>query len=240
MCTISDQDHDQGQNNRVDNGDQRHIPESLSLLVLLPLFAIVAIIALLAILSGSSDETPHDEGVSKAYGPEHFPEIDWDEPLLESVQRASVLESDIAITVPPPPFSNEDIFPCSECHNDLDSNLEPRELEEMHEEITIAHGAEDRWCYDCHNIDNRDMLRLANGKLVSFEESYLLCGQCHGTIFRDWRRGIHGRRRGYWNGPKSYLLCAHCHNPHAPHFEPLKPLPPPVRPEFQGKQLTRR
>ena len=57
-------------------------------------------------------------------------------------------------------------------------------------------------------------------------------GQCHGTIFRDWREGIHGRREGYWNGAKSYLLCAHCHNPHAPRFQAIEPLPPPVRPQF--------
>ncbi len=37
---------------------------------------------------------------------------------------------------------------------------------------------------------------------------------------------------GYWNGAKSYLLCAHCHNPHAPAFKPIEPLPPPVRPQF--------
>ena len=53
-----------------------------------------------------------------------------------------------------------------------------------------------------------------------------------GTIFRDWREGIHGRREGYWNGAKSYLLCAHCHNPHAPRFQAMAPLPPPVRPQF--------
>ena len=65
------------------------------------------------------------------------------------------------------------------------------------------------------------LLMLANGTPIGFEESYRLCGQCHGTIFRDWREGIHGRREGYWNGAKSYQLCAHCHNPHAPAFEPI-------------------
>ncbi len=86
----------------------------------------------------------------------------------------------------------------------------------MHDDIVLDHGPTDRWCLDCHNPDDRDVLRLVNGRLISFDESYLLCGQCHGTIFRDWRQGIHGRRQGYWNGGKSYLLCAHCHDPHAP------------------------
>jgi len=68
--------------------------------------------------------------------------------------------------------------------------------------------------------------------LVPFTESYRLCGQCHGTQFRDWRTGIHGKRTGYWDGPKRYLLCVHCHNPHSPRFAALQPLPPPLRPQY--------
>ena len=123
----------------------------------------------------------------------------------------------------------------SECHADMDVNYERRELEMFHEDIQLDHGPEERWCFDCHNAVDRDHLRLVSGELVGFDESYRLCGQCHGTIFRDWREGIHGQRRGYWNGAKSYLLCAHCHNPHAPAFQPLEPLPPPVRPQFLGQ-----
>ncbi len=133
--------------------------------------------------------------------------------------------------VPPPPFS-EDIFPCSDCHDDMDVNPERRELEDFHEEIQIInHNEAERWCLDCHNPDNRDVLRLVNGKLISFEESYLLCGQCHGTIFRDWKAGVHGRRTGEWNGKKLYRLCVHCHNPHQPRFQPLAPKPPPIKPK---------
>jgi hypothetical protein len=133
--------------------------------------------------------------------------------------------------VPPPPFS-EDIFPCSDCHEDQEVNPERRVLEDMHEEIQIInHNEEERWCLDCHNPDDRDVLRLASGRLVSFEESYYLCGQCHGTIFRDWKAGIHGRRTGDWNGEKTYRLCVHCHNPHQPRFKPIAPLWPPVKPK---------
>jgi hypothetical protein len=121
--------------------------------------------------------------------------------------------------VPPPPFS-EDIFP--------------------HVEISESfnHASKQRWCLDCHNPDNRDVLRLANGELISFEESYFLCGQCHGTIFRDWKAGIHGKRTGEWNGKKQYRLCVHCHNPHSPKFKPLKPMPPPDNPlEIKYRKL---
>jgi hypothetical protein len=102
----------------------------------------------------------------------------------------------------------------------------------MHEDVVFEHDAEHRWCLDCHDSADRDRLRLASGALIPFTESYRLCGQCHGTQFRDWRSGIHGKRTGYWDGPKRYLLCVHCHDPHSPRFKPLKPLPPPVRPQF--------
>jgi len=131
--------------------------------------------------------------------------------------------------VPSPPFS-EGIFPCSECHADLEVNETRRDLD-FHEEIVLKHAEEQRWCLDCHNPNNRDKLRLANGQVIFFEKSYLLCGQCHGTIYRDWKAGVHGKRTGQWNGRKQYRLCVHCHNPHNPKFKPLKPLPPPIRPE---------
>lgn len=131
--------------------------------------------------------------------------------------------------VPPPPFS-EDIFPCSNCHEDQEPNLKRRELKEEHKQIKLHHGPRDRWCFDCHNPKDRDRLRLASGRLVKFTESYKLCGQCHGPKLRDWRVGVHGKRTGHWRGKKQYLLCAHCHNPHSPRFKKIKPLPPPKRP----------
>ena len=133
--------------------------------------------------------------------------------------------------VPPPPFS-EGVFPCSQCHAAMEPNRLRRELY-YHTEIDeiFDHAKEQRWCLDCHNPNDRDQLRLANESLVSFEESYYLCGQCHGTIFRDWKAGIHGKRTGQWNGKKQYRLCVHCHNPHSPKFKPLKPLPPPIAPD---------
>ncbi|RJQ48147.1 MAG: hypothetical protein C4538_04270 [Nitrospiraceae bacterium] len=131
--------------------------------------------------------------------------------------------------VPPPPFS-EGIFPCTECHAEMEVNRTRRKLD-FHEDIVLKHAEEQRWCLDCHNPDNRDKLRLASGELISFEKSYYLCGQCHGTHFRDWKAGIHGKRTGYWNDRKQYRLCVHCHNPHQPRFKPLKPLPPPLSPE---------
>jgi hypothetical protein len=134
------------------------------------------------------------------------------------------------LEVPPPPFS-EGVYPCSDCHADLEVNRTRRVLVDMHDDIVLQHDEENRWCLDCHDADNRDQLHLAGGEPVSFEESYRLCGQCHGPKLRDWKAGVHGRRTGDWNGHKRYLLCAHCHNPHQPRFQPIEPLAAPMSPK---------
>ncbi len=127
------------------------------------------------------------------------------------------------------------IFPCSACHASLKANPTRRELTDMHADIVLTHDAEHRWCLDCHDAGNRDMLHLASGERLPFSESYRLCGQCHGEKYRDWRAGVHGRRTGDWNGHKAYLLCANCHNPHQPRFKPIAPKPAPVRPSASRK-----
>lgn len=132
--------------------------------------------------------------------------------------------------VPRPPFT-EGIYPCTRCHDRPDDfNTTKRTLTLEHTDIKLVHGPREQWCYDCHNPTFRDKLRLAGGRLVSFEKSYLLCGQCHGPKLRDWRLGIHGRRVGCWNGKRQYLSCVHCHSPHAPAFPKIKPKPRPVKP----------
>jgi hypothetical protein len=145
------------------------------------------------------------------------------------------------VETPPPPFS-DGIFPCTGCHATMKPNRTRRELTAMHTDIDLKHDAEHRWCLDCHDADNRDRLHLASGEPVPFEESYRLCGQCHGEKLRDWRAGVHGRRTGNWNGAKGYLLCAHCHNPHQPRFRAIAPKPaprPPARPGQSTGDKTR-
>ena len=113
---------------------------------------------------------------------------------------------------------------CETCH------LEIREPQ--HKNIVLRHAEEQRGCLDCHDRDDRDFLHLINGTKVPFEKSYVLCGQCHGPKLRDWKEGLHGKRTGMWDGRREYLLCVHCHrDPHAPQFPPMKPVPPPARPE---------
>ncbi len=212
------------------------LPGSSSLAVLLVVFLTVSFLVLFSIVRGGVGHVTESEGGTRAFGPAEVTGVDFEIELLPGTEEATSGPDDGDFLVPPPPWSESGFFPCSECHSEMEVNPERRALEEMHDDIELDHGPPERWCFDCHNPDDRDVLRLVNGRLISFDESYLLCGQCHGTIFRDWRQGIHGRRQGYWNGGKSYLLCAHCHDPHAPAFHAIAPLPPPVRPQFLARQ----
>lgn len=144
--------------------------------------------------------------------------------------RKEVEPSPGEIQAEPPPFS-EGIFPCSQCH-DHPGDPTRRELG-FHQDVQemFNHDSGNRWCLDCHDNQNRDVLHLSSGAHVPFTESYRLCGQCHGDKYRDWRAGVHGKRVGMWNGQKTYYLCVSCHNPHSPRFKRLKPEPRPVRPE---------
>ncbi len=163
------------------------------------------------------------------YGCKESSALKEDAPPTEISFNATLQNNEIAVAAPP--FS-EDIFPCSECHAYQETDPLRRTLG-MHEEIdeSFNHDSENRWCLDCHDADTRDSLRLASGKLLNFEESYKLCGQCHGDKLRDWKVGVHGKRTGEWNGTKQYLLCVNCHDPHSPRFKKLSPKPPPIRQE---------
>lgn len=135
------------------------------------------------------------------------------------------------IAVARPPFS-PDIFPCSSCHSETDVVDRTRRDIDFHDTVHFDHDSKNRWCLDCHDAQNRDKLRFADGRLLDFTQSYLLCAQCHGIKFRDWKAGEHGRRTGSWSGQKVYLLCVHCHDPHSPKFKAIEPLPPPLRQEM--------
>jgi hypothetical protein len=151
----------------------------------------------------------------------------------DTINKATLLtQKSEEYAVEPPPFS-DGIFPCNDCHANFAPNPVRRNLVQWHDDISAMfnHDSENRWCLDCHDLKNRNYLRLASGQLLDFKESYKLCGQCHGEKYRDWKVGVHGKRIGNWNGKKEYLLCVNCHNPHAPKFKELTPDPPPVRQE---------
>lgn len=144
-----------------------------------------------------------------------------------------------AFDTPAPPFELG-LFPCMGCHAEP-GNPQKRELG-FHDEVQPLQHGEGRWCLDCHDLKNRDVLHLTSGEPVPYAESYRLCGQCHGDKLRDWKVGVHGKRIGNWDGKKTYFLCVHCHNPHSPRFKGVdvltvdgqllqKPTATPTRPE---------
>jgi uncharacterized CHY-type Zn-finger protein len=159
-------------------------------------------------------------------------EINGINKVITAIEETKGTDQSTQYAVEPPPFS-DGIFPCTDCHKNLKPNPVRRVLVDWHDDISAMfnHDSENRWCLDCHDLMNRDSLRLASGKLLDFKESYKLCGQCHGEKYRDWKVGVHGKRTGEWNGKKEYLLCVSCHNPHAPKFRELTPDPPPVKQE---------
>jgi len=207
------------------------LARSNALIPLLIMFAVTVFAIVVVIVRAKPIVPPEGAVANKAFGPADFPLVFAKEEASTAPAAAAAGASTMIFPVPAPPFT-EGIFPCMQCHEGIPPNPERRALEGMHSDIVFHHDEEHRWCLDCHDMNNRDQLHLANGSPVPFTESYRLCGQCHGTQFRDWRSGIHGKRTGYWDGAKRYLLCVHCHNPHSPRFAALQPLPPPVRPQF--------
>ena len=98
--------------------------------------------------------------------------------------------------------------------------------------LSMAHGKSLRNnnCYNCHDRDELDQLHTPEGAKLKFEQATLLCASCHGTTFRDWNAGAHGRTGGYWDrtaGPIKREECTSCHDPHAPAFTGLIPMPGP-------------
>jgi hypothetical protein len=120
----------------------------------------------------------------------------------------------------------------------MEVNTKKREVTD-HADVELRHATDILWCLVCHDAKNRDKLKLVNGDLIDFTESYRLCGECHGTQFRDWKAGIHGKRTGYFaGGQRMYFLCVNCHNPHDPKFKPIKPMSPPLKPLDRGNGPT--
>ena len=117
-------------------------------------------------------------------------------------------------------------YPCENCHGVMPPNPQPRRLYSPHT-AAIEHGSGRIWCLDCHDAENRNVLRTLAGATPSFDEAYLLCGQCHYQPQKDWFYGAHGKRAGNWQGDRELYNCTHCHNPHAPAVQPRAPEPPP-------------
>lgn len=120
-------------------------------------------------------------------------------------------------------------YNCMECHKLLPAkwHYDDRPFNE-HKNIVLDHG-NNRFCLNCHHSTNRNSFVDYDGSEIAQAEVVRLCAKCHGTIFRDWEAGVHGRQNGFWKaglGEKTKLRCIQCHDPHSPKFKEIKPLPP--------------
>lgn len=116
---------------------------------------------------------------------------------------------------------------CSTCHRLREPNPQnrtPGDLRDFHQNMSLAHG--NLTCYMCHNPDDTDTLRLADGQPVQYQNVMTLCAQCHGVVAKDYARVAHGGMSGYWDltrGERIRNNCIDCHDPHVPQFPKMQP-----------------
>ncbi len=120
-------------------------------------------------------------------------------------------------------------YNCMECHKLFPArwHYDGQPFNE-HKAIQLEHG-NNRFCLNCHHPTNRNAFVDYDGEEIAESDVVKLCAKCHGTIYRDWQAGVHGRPNGYWDaqaGTKTKLRCIQCHDPHSPKFKGIKPLPP--------------
>lgn len=116
---------------------------------------------------------------------------------------------------------------CSTCHSlrppDL-AHQSPSDLDEFHQDMKFSHG--NLGCYSCHNPDDSDTLRLADGNPLTYSDVMTQCAQCHGSQAREFANGAHGGMTGYWDlsrGGRARNNCIDCHDPHVPKFPSMQP-----------------
>ncbi len=185
-----------------------------------PMLAAAGLVALAA--AGCAGPSPGDEPAAQA--------------VSDTAESVTLLVASRSAEMPN--------YPCSECHlcearptatavrDEPPREPDPRQrpLEELHQRIEVSHGELGGWCYRCHSLVDIDQLVLPDQSLLSYDESYRLCGACHGEKLGDWQRGIHGLVTGRWNGPRLVQPCSACHDPHDPSSRSETPRPPPQRP----------
>jgi len=169
-------------------------------------------------------------------------------PVLRAAELEAIHpDANPAKTVPgSPPFEgapafrvitrrkDADMHPCGDCHDDAESDLTPRELQEPHDNFKLEHGLHGKgefWCFTCHRLKGTGGLKTLEKEKLAFDESYIVCAQCHGKQTRDWAFGAHGKRVKGWQGDRLLLNCTVCHFQHKPAIAAREPAlgPPPMR-----------
>ncbi len=121
---------------------------------------------------------------------------------------------------------------CLGCHSKTSSITKKK----GHRDLSSKHFPKSGTCSSCHLPGQVTKLRLLTGEPISYPQSPILCGQCHGLVKRDWDHGIHGKKMGSWTKSGEPLLCVQCHDPHTPKFPLMKALPAPRQPQLGIKK----
>ena len=193
----------------------------------------ILVVPLLAVASLAFDLAVHAaDGASEAVPQPQLPAVE--RPAAEQPPVGLATDTHLDKT-PPRQTKGLDLvklgwtYNCMECHKLLKNPkwAYDRPMVE-HKDIVLDHG-NNRFCLNCHHATNRNAFVDYDGSEIHEQDVVLLCAKCHGTIYRDWQAGVHGRQNGHWNkdlGESTKLRCIQCHDPHYPKFQPMKPLPP--------------
>jgi uncharacterized CHY-type Zn-finger protein len=184
----------------------------------------------------SADAKSRDEKPNK-WRSRAVPVVEGDAPApLESPEDLLARLPTFAVQPRTPVLKENGMYPCSECHEGLDPDFTVRELVEEHDTLKLFHGGGRFWCHTCHDPVNRDVLVSLDKKPISFDQSFLLCGQCHFEAQRDFVHGAHGKRIGNWQGERVIAPCTSCHDAHSPSIKPRAPADiPRTRREIHGR-----
>lgn len=121
---------------------------------------------------------------------------------------------------------------CSFCHIKKDRFFAKKStaLKLEHEGISHKHGKREMSCHMCHDINNHNYLIQTKGLQASFSNPSPVCARCHQERFRDWKRGLHGKRSGGWLvQTKTQFNCIDCHQPHSVKFPTMQTIEDPIR-----------
>lgn len=155
----------------------------------------------------------------------NYPGSITSDPLIEELDLMEVTAQGKTFLIPKRK-EHMTMYACNECHSSTLEEMQQDQLalKRSHWDITLEHGnAHTMNCITCHNGATMNELHSLTGEKIDFNQSYLLCAQCHNTQFKDWAGGAHGKNIGGWAAPRAINTCVNCHNPHKPAFEKRLP-----------------
>jgi len=128
---------------------------------------------------------------------------------------------------------------CNKCHTSFDKakirNL-GLPMKKEHRELQFHHMENLSNCLMCHAENSVNQFVLLDGSLISSDKYPMLCGQCHGPIYMDWKEGIHGKLINKGKDEARVLKCGECHEPHQPKFKKMKAAQAPKVPKLSVKK----